>query len=258
MRRVRPLAVLFALALVAGDAGLAQALQTSPLGTDGHGVRIVQRGRPAHLVVLLSATRYRAVAGKELVMVCAPAPQATLGGVVLTRPHSGPRRIPRPPGGVVARLHPPHDRAPLATHLRPGWDWCAMDVRTFSDHGRSISDRGFATVPLTPAGAAFADERQVALTVIVTAEFLSLSKRWAAHPQRLARRLHAVALASPAELPPPGRLGLYSAGIRHVYAAQSDRAGDLLFLELDGDTMRTNLLRYLQDDALWWGAKPFR
>ena len=249
MRRPAALVVLLALALVAGRAGIARAQQAPvpPLGTDGDGVRLVQRGHPAHLVVLLSPKRYRAVAGKELVVVCAPVPKATLGGGVAVRPRSTLSDIARPPGGVVARLHVPRRRAPLVTHLARSWDWCKLTVRTTSDHGRSISDSSFATVALTPAGAAFVDERSVAMTVIVIAEFLTLPDRWTS---RLIRRLHAVTLSSPAEVPPPGRLGIYAAGRRHVYAAETDRAGDLLFLELDGDVVRTNLLRYMQDDAL--------
>jgi hypothetical protein len=76
--------------------------------------------------------------------------------------------------------------------------------------------------------------------------------------ERTVRRMHAVALSSPAEVPPAGRLGIYSDRRQHVYAAQSDRAGDLLFYERDGDVVRTNLLRYLQHPALLWGANPFR
>ncbi len=258
---MRPRAQLTAplvLALAASVAPLARAASPAPpLGSDGHGVRLVKRGDPARLVVLLSPKRYRAVAGKKLAMVCAPVPQATLGGQVVAKPRTSYRRIPRPPGGVVARLHPPRHRAPLATHLSPSWDWCAMTVRTFSDQGRSVDDRSFATVALTPAGAAFVNERAVAMTVFAATEFLTFSKRWVTHLHRFARLLHGVVLTAPTEAPPPGRLGLYADGRRHVYAAQTDRAGTLLFLEIDHDVVRTNFLRYLQDDSLLWGVRLF-
>jgi hypothetical protein len=258
MRLLRSLILLLALA---PPAGLAQAAPAPPpLGSDGHGVRLVQRGHPARLVILLSPKRYRAVAGKELVVVCAPVPQTTLGGQVV-RPRTRYRGVPRPPGGAVARLHPPRRRAPLVTRLAPDWDWCAMTVRKVRHHGNStsVAARDVATVPLTAAGAAFADERRVAIRVIVTAFTLDLMARLRRRPRGLsvrsiARFMHAVVLASPLETPPPDRLGLYTDGRRHHYAAQADPAGELLFYEQDGDVTRTNLLRYLQDDSLLWGA----
>jgi hypothetical protein len=252
MSRRRPLTVLLALAL-AGGSQLAQAQESPgplPLGTDGQGVRLVERGRPAHFVVVLSPQRYRKVAGRDLRMVCAPVPEATLGGGAVGGPRNDFR--PRPRGGVVARLHPPRHHTPLVTRIAPDWDWCALSVRKVRNHGHSISETGIATVPLTAAGAAFADERRVAVRVIMIEFFLFLQ------PKRVklaARWMHAVVLAAPTQEPPPGRLGIYSDGRRHVYAAQRDRAGDLLFFEHDGDVTRTNLLRYLQDDSLLWGLE---
>jgi len=248
---VRLLTLLLALAAAGADLAYAQEPPAPlPLGTDGHGVRLVQRGTPAHLVVLLSPKRYRQVAGRALQMVCAPVPDVTLGADLVGGPRHDFRDVPRPRGSVGAVLHPPRRRTPLVTRLSPQWDWCAFVVRTVRDRGRVTREVGFATVPLTPAGAAFADERGVALRVIVS-DLLLLPR-----PERVkqvARWLHAVVLSSPAETPPPGRLGLYSDHRRHVYAAQTDRAGDLLFLDHDGDVVRTNLLRYMQDDALLWG-----
>jgi len=228
-----PLTILLVLALAAGAADLAHAASTAPLplGTDGHGVRLVQRGTPAHLVVLLSPKRYRVVAGKELTMVCAPVPEVTLGGQVVVRPRGDFRRVARPPGGVVARLHPPRRRTPLVTRLAPGWDWCDMTVPTVRHHGNTttitLGSGGSATIPLTPAGAAFVDERQVALRVIVMELDLRIVAglrrrlRRRLSVRRLARFTHAVVLASPLTTPPPGVLGIYSDGRRHHYAARS-------------------------------------
>jgi hypothetical protein len=254
MRRRRPLTVLLALAIaLAGGGQLAQAQEAPappPLGTDGHGVRLVERGRPAHLVVLLSPERYRQVAGHQLLMTCAPVPQATLGGGALGDPRPD-ADDPRPRGSAFARLHLARHRTPLVTRFSSGWDWCAFVLRKVRDHGRVTRDTGFSTVPLTPAGAAFADERRAALGVIVSHLFLSVAPR---RVKRVARWLHGVVLSAPAQEPPPGRLGVYSDGRGHIYAAQRDGAGDLLFYEQDGDVTRTNLLRYLQDDSLWWGV----
>ncbi|HEX7292563.1 MAG TPA: hypothetical protein VF250_15695 [Conexibacter sp.] len=260
-RRPRPLAVVLALTIAAGAADLAHAAPAPlALGTDGDGVRLVQHGRPARLAIVLSPRRHRAVAGRQLLIICAPVPEVTLGGGVPGRPPRTYRSPPRPREGDSARVRVPRRRGPILTPIAPGWDWCGIVVRRVvrSVRSRTTSDRPFATIPLTPAGAAFADEREAAFRVIVGWFYLELipePRRFTV--RRAARYLHAVVLASPAEAPPPGRLGLYSDGRRHHYAAQSDRAGDLLFLERDGEVTRTNLLRYLQDDVLLWGANPF-
>lgn len=260
MRRLRPLTALFALAIAASAADLVQAASTAPLplGTDGHGVRLVQRGAPAHLVVLLSPKRYRVVAGRQVTIVCAPVPPATLGGILATGPRTHLGRHLLPPGGVSVHLHAPRHRAPLVTRLSPSWDWCSIARRVYDHRVHLAFNRSFATVPLTPAGAAFADERRIADRVITAALALKLGREAIGiGVRRAARILHAAVLASPTETPPPRRLGLYSDGRRHDYAAQIDRAGDLLLYEQDGDVTRTNLLRYLQDPLLLWGADPF-
>lgn len=250
-RRGRLTTLLLATALATAAGGdLAHAKTPPPLGTDGHGAKIVKRGRPPHLVVVLSPKRYRAVAGRVLQVACAHVPHQTLGGGTGDR---GPRLslVSRPARRGQVWLHPPRTRTPLATRLSPGWDWCVLTM--WKAPRREVADWRFATVPLTPAGAAFADERDVAVRVIGSELFLFARPM---RDRRLARLMHATLLPSPTQEPPPGRLGLYSDGHRHVYAAQRDHAGDLLFYEQDGDVTRTNLLRYLQNDSLLWGADP--
>ena len=63
-------------------------------------------------------------------------------------------------------------------------------------------------------------------------------------------RLSVVALASPSDSPPPGSIGYYSDGARHVAAVVLSATGRRLFLELDADdVVRTHVLRYIIDDA---------
>jgi len=251
MSRSRSLAALLVIAATAwiGAEPAPAARAPLPLGTDGHGVRIVQRGHPARLVVLLSAKRHRTLAGHQLVIVCAPIPQVALGGGTTTGRHDF-REVPLPPGSTHVRLHVPLKRAPLATNLPPRGDWCALTLRK-RNADRSVTSRRFAIVPLTDAGAAFADARAIALRVIVSVFYLDPGFPHRPSVQRVARMFHAIVLSSPAQMPPPGRLGIYSDGHAHAYAAQTDRAGDLLFYEQDDDVLRTNLLRYLQDDSLF-------
>lgn len=261
MRRRRPNNVLLAIAVAsAAWIGVAQAVAAGaplPVGTNGHGVRVIWRGRPARLVVLLSARQYQTVAAQEVELDCSHAPRVTLGGG--SRTHDSQDFPPRPTGSVSVTLHAPRRREPLATRISPRWDYCVLTVSR-SDHGQDILVKPLATIPLTQAGAEFANERDVAVRVIGSARFLlGVGLRLGAGPhslrmQFLVRRFHAVVLASPSQTPPPGTLGLYSDGVAHVYAAQSDHAGKLLFFEQDGETTRTNLLRYLENFSLRWGA----
>jgi hypothetical protein len=55
-----------------------------------------------------------------------------------------------------------------------------------------------------------------------------------------------VALASPADTPPPGSVGYYSDGARHAAAVVLSAAGRRLFVEVDADdVLRTNVAMYL-------------
>jgi hypothetical protein len=59
--------------------------------------------------------------------------------------------------------------------------------------------------------------------------------------KRLFRTLHAVHLTHEGELPPGHRLGLYIT-LAHLYAAQRDPVGTLLFFRRDGRTITTNVM----------------
>jgi hypothetical protein len=257
MRRHRPNTLLLAIAVASAVwGGVAQAdvaVAPLPLGTDGHGVRVVPRGRPARLAVLLSAKRYRTVAGHQVELDCSHVPRITLGGGTTTRALNGSAQAPRPSGSASALRRAPRRRGPIATRLMPRWDYCVLSV-TRSDGPDSTLTTNLATIPLTQAGAEFADERRAALQVIGSVSVLQHPERHKLSVQRLARLTHAVILTSPAQIPPPGTLGLYTDGATHVYAARSDHAGTLLFLEKDGDVTRTNLLRYLENYSLLYGA----
>ncbi len=260
MRRRRPRTVLIAIAIAAatyGGAAHAQSTVTPaplPIGTDGHGVRIVRHGHPARLVLLLSAKRYRAAAGHQVELECSDVPRVTLGGGSTTRDAHGVGAAPHPRGSRSAFIHAPRRRGPIATQLAPRWDYCVVNVNR-RDGPNGTATVSLATVPLTPAGAAFADERRAAFNIVLSMDLLELGGPHRPTVQRLVRRAHGVVLSSPAEVPPPGTLGLYSDGAAHLYAAESDHAGKLLFLEKDGDVTRTNLLRYLESFSLLWGAR---
>jgi len=257
MRRRRPstlpLAIAVASAAWVAVAQAGAAVTPLPVGTDGHGVRIVQRGRPARLVVLLSAKRYRTVARHQVELDCSHVPHVTLGGGSTTHDSHDFTRAPHPAGSASVVVRAPRRRGPIVTRIMPRWDYCVVSM-TRSDGPDTTLTLSLALIPLTQAGADFADDSRIASDIITSVDLLKSAGPHALGVQGLARRMGAVVLVSPAQSPPPGRLGLYSDGATHVYAAQRDHAGTLLFLEKDSETTRTNLLRYLQHRSLLWGT----
>ena len=216
--------------LAAGTATAAEPVL--PLGTDGHGIHLTQKrvGKPPYrheaLVLTFDATaadRYRQVAGRWLNVSCS--------------------RFDRHPGlfGVGASGSS-EQRAPR--HMRPidvmdggRYDVCAVGVR----HGRRTTT--IARIPLTLLGAQRLDEHNVAVVVVAAIHTLARPERPSA--ATVAETFHGVALAAPTDAPSPGVLGVYSDGAEHVYAAQVDLGGELLFVELDGAVTRSNVTDYL-------------
>ena len=176
-----------------------------------------------------AADRYRKIAGRSLSVLC-----VRFGRV-------GGRTAVVEGGGTGQRA--PRRKKPIAVvHARTRWDYCSVSVR--HGHRTTVVTR----IALTPLGVAQLDR-------LVTAEVVVEAVRALGRPERpsaatVAARFHGVALTSPAEAPPPGVLGVYSDGVAHVYAGQTDRAGELLFLEHDGGVTRTNVLDVLVDHGL--------
>lgn len=222
--------------LVAVTAGPGRALghqaRWRPLvGSDGHGVRAV-RG-PSGLMLLFSPPRYEQVAGRVVNVECDRASE--VGGGIL-----------EPSTGGATHFRAPAGRAPLATGEAGRADLCSVGLV----HRRS--ERVVAVVALTRRGALFLDQQA---DIRAITELTLLPVRPSSPAERaLMRRLGAVRLASAQAVPPPHRLGYYSAP-RHRYAAQRDRAGVRLFLQVDGTVVRTNLFGTLTDPAN--GGGPF-
>jgi hypothetical protein len=201
-----------------------------PLGTDGHGVHLQYGGRARHglhqLVLTFddsAAALFRRVAGRWLAVDCT--------------------RFGRHPGlfssdsRASTEQRAPRHRRPIALGFTGRYDLCSIGVR----HGRRSAV--LARIPLTPLGAEHLDEHNVATAVIAAARMLARPERPSA--ATVAATFHGVALAASTDTPPPGVLGVYSDGAQHVYAAEIDRSGKLLFVELEHQVTRTNLVDYL-------------
>lgn len=222
------------------------------LSTDGNGARLIARGRPARLVLVLTPARYRTIAGRKFELDCARVPPKTLGGGTSATITDGFPDLQHPSDGSQLIARAPHHRRPIMTRMRRRWDYCVLSVSF--NAGPAQGTRALATIPLTHAGAGFVDERDVAFAVFAAVAAMHDRGPRALNLEQLAQRAHAVVLAAPSQSPPPGVLGLYTDHTAHFYAAQTDRTGKLLFLDQDNGITRTNLLLYLQHPELFWGA----
>jgi hypothetical protein len=245
LSRVGALALAAGVLIAGGGGARASATTTAdlaplPVGTDGHGVhlRAEERGRPPHrrrmLILTFDASAaelYRRIAGRLLSVDCV---RYTRGRSLFDTTASG---------GSEQTAPRRRQAIDVGFGFRTRYDLCSIGVR----HGRHTTV--LTWVPLTPLGAERLDERNTSKTLIAAVHVLARPERPSA--ATVAASFHGVVLDSPAQAPPPGVLGVFSDGDAHVYAAQIDRAGKLLFLEEEGDVTRTDIVDALVDDDLF-------
>lgn len=235
----------FVIALALGAGALGSSVQPAgaatpplPLGTDGQGVHLdaQERGKPPHrhreLVLTFddsAAALFKRIAGRTLAVSC---------GHLSRR-----RTLFAFDASISTTLETPRRRKPIPLGFAGRYDLCRIGIH----HGRHTTP--LTQIPLTASGAERLDEDRTAKTVIAAVRLLDRPERPSA--AAVAAQMHGVALASPAEAPPPGVLGVYSDGIAHVYAARTDIGGKLLFVEEEGDVTRTNVVdSLLGEDGL--------
>jgi hypothetical protein len=124
---------------------------------------------------------------------------------------------------------------------QPAWDVCEV--------GRA-GNAPVATVGLTANGRAHVDEQRLTRKLLYAFTFGSdRSHDGFAMPAtaEIVQLSHGalVALPDAAASPPAGRIGYFSDGARHAAVAVLSAAGRRLFLELDGDAFKSNVLGYL-------------
>jgi len=143
-------------------------------------------------------------------------------------------------------------------------DYCRVAVM----RRRSRSRRPSVSVPLTQVGAVYLDEEAKAtelLQLLLLAGFAAENFDLEAFPtypqlveflearpdgpspEEISR--HFVALASPSDTPPVGKLGYYSNGAERTVVAVVSRSGRRLFIEWEpGGVLRTNVADFIFGD----------
>jgi hypothetical protein len=124
-------------------------------------------------------------------------------------------------------------------------DWCeVLVVRKHRVHP-------VVAVAITPAGVRFLAERAYAVNVdgLVTGASIEAASThsYPATGEFLSHRSPGIiALASPSDPVPPGKYGFYSDAAHHIEAVGVTPGGKRLFEDVNGDTLFTNVLLYVE------------
>lgn len=124
------------------------------------------------------------------------------------------------------------------------WDWCEVLV----DHTR-MPNTPVVAVALTPSGRVFLDERvraSVLTSILDVAQFDSGAGHFPSTAEVVAK-LHslAIGLATPNDPVAAGKYGFYSDGAKHEEAVATTPAGRRLFIDVNGDTLSSNVFPQL-------------
>ena len=124
-------------------------------------------------------------------------------------------------------------------------DWCeVLVVRKHRVHP-------IVAVAITPAGLPFLTERAYAVNVdgLVTGASVEAApdRQYPPTGEFLSHRSPGIlALANPTDPVPPGKYGFYSDAAHHIEAIGVTPAGKRLFEDVNGDTVFTNVLGYVE------------
>jgi hypothetical protein len=146
-------------------------------------------------------------------------------------------------GGAETIVKAPRKRGRIHTFDRSHADLCTVRLRR-------AGDEVVAAAPLTARGRAFLDELATAVLVEGVLE-LGDPDGTPAPAADVVAQGHGliVALDGPDASPPHGKAGYWTDGVRVVSAAVS-AAGRRLFVEMERDVVRTNVLGYIAGDPL--------
>jgi hypothetical protein len=216
--------LVFAIVLSLTLLGVAQSASAQVAGEE-QGVTVV-RGSQGHVIRFAkrAAKVYRRIAGRRVIVGCSTVTK--LGGSFVVE------------GGASSVIRAPRTRRSIRTHDVSKSDFCFVRLR----RGREL----VATAPITANGRTYIDER---LWVVLMDLPFSLTDEGTDVPPSTALVVERgrgliVALDGPEGTPPPGKLGYWTDGVRSVCAALS-AAGRRLFLDIEHDVVRTNVLPYL-------------
>ena len=217
-------AVVLVAALVPCSSSVAQAQVTGP----DDGVRAV-KGPDSDLVLRFSkkaAKTYRQIAGKRVTVGCGRVEK--LGGGYVSV------------GTMTTVTRAPKRRRAIRTFSSGPDDYCFVKSR-----GRS---RGLvALVPVSEAGRIWWTEMVTAGWLTIPSLFTDDGKPAGVEEVVAATKGFVVALDGPDGSPPIGKVGYWTDGNRMVVAAVTPQ-GRRLFIDTEGDVVRTNVLIYLNQD----------
>ncbi len=146
-------------------------------------------------------------------------------------------------GGMEQTVRAPRKRSRIPTFDRSRADICVVRLP-------KAGDEVIAATPLTARGRAFLDEFSTAVLVEGVLELgIQDGKPRPAADVVAQGNGFVVALDGPDASPPHGKVGYWTDGVRAVTAGVS-AAGRRLFVEVERDVFRTNVLGYIASDPL--------
>jgi hypothetical protein len=230
--RARTLAL--AMVAVLATAAPAAAQDAKPLEVRGVRAENAASGGVTITFTARAARLYRRVAGRRTVVRC----QAVDA--------SGPVLLPLDRADELFQdKRAARKRRPLRIRHAAGarFDVCELSVVRLRGDRRPRTLVSLA-LPLTPTGAAYLEGRRLGERMVAVMIFTANLGKAGAYPATQAvadivPRL--VVLAAPGDSPPPGRVGLYSDGARHVTVVALTSAGARLFIDADGGVVTSNV-----------------
>jgi hypothetical protein len=176
-----------------------------------------------------AAKTYRRIAGRRIKIWCETvSPTGGSHGVSVE-------------GGMEMTARAPRKRGRIPTFDRSRADICVVRLR-------KAGNEVVAAAPLTARGRTFLDELGIA-SLISTVLEIGDDDGTPAPAADVVAQGHGfiVALDGPDASPPHGKAGYWTDGVR-VVAAGVSAAGRRLFIELERDVIRTNVLQYIAGD----------
>lgn len=181
------------------------------LGSDGRGVRVIERHGLTFVFEPAAVARYREIAGRTVDIVCDRVTGVLTGWMFDSVEASA---------EAVARA----TLSQVSTERSMSGDFCSLGVLT-----DRFEDRVVAIVPLTIRGQDYLSQEDTALDVETV---------WV-RPASL-KLFGGVTLRTDDSTPPAGKVGLYAHGDQE-YVAERDRAGVSLFFQDDGALLDSDL-----------------
>lgn len=175
-----------------------------------------------------AAKSYRRIAGRRIKIVCETVSRTAGDGVSVE-------------GGMEMTVRAPRKRGRIRTFDRSRADICVVRLR-------KAGDEVVAAAPLSARGRTLLDELGIA-SLISTVLDIGDDDGTPAPAADVVVQGHGfiVALDGPDASPPYGKAGYWTDGVRVVVAGVS-AAGRRLFIELERDVIRTNVLGYIAGD----------